>query len=110
MFYSVIGGFPSILDHPLKPLHLLYKYRNDDLSVDFTEYLTYCALESLPVRQMDALELSFEKAKEKEATRGEVWAISWLRHPLGSRALSTVIGLPRIVRTCIVQMDIKTFQ
>jgi hypothetical protein len=83
MFYPVIVVLPSILDHPLKPLHPLHKYRNEDFSVDFTEYLTYCALESLPVRQMDALELSFEKTKEEEVTRGEVFAISRLRHPLG---------------------------
>jgi hypothetical protein len=83
MFYSVIVVLPSILDHPLKPLHPLHKYRNVDFSVDFTDYSTYCALESLPVRQMDASELSFEKTKEEEVTQGEVCAISWLRHPLG---------------------------
>jgi hypothetical protein len=83
MFYSVIAVLPFILDHPLKPLHPLHKYRNEDFSVDFTEYSIYCALESLPVCQMNALELSFEKTKEEEVTRGGVWAISWLRHPLG---------------------------
>jgi hypothetical protein len=82
MFYSVIVVLPSILDHPLKPLHPLHKYRNEDFSVDFTDYSTHRALESLPDRQMDASELLFEKTKEEEVTRGEVWAISCLRHPL----------------------------
>jgi hypothetical protein len=109
MFSSVIVVLPSILDHPLTPLHPLHKHRNEDFSIDFTELSTYCALESLPVRQMDALELSFEKTKEEEVTRGEVWALSWLRHPLGFCAPETNIGLARIVRTCIVQMDIRTF-
>jgi hypothetical protein len=36
---------------------------------------------------MDALELSFEETKEEEVSRGEMWAISWLRHPLGFYAL-----------------------
>jgi hypothetical protein len=59
---------------------------------------------------MDALKLSFEKTKEEEVTWGEIWAISWLWHPLGFRALETSLGLARIVMTWIVQMDIKTFQ
>jgi hypothetical protein len=110
IFHSVIVLLPSILDHPLKPLHPLRKYRNDDFSVDFAEYLTDCALESLLVRQMHALELSPEKTKGEEVTRGALWTISWLHHPLGFCAVETVIGLARIVRTCIVQMDMKTFQ
>jgi hypothetical protein len=72
MFYSVIVVLPSILDRPLKPLPPLHKYRNEDFSVDFTEYSRCCALESRPVRQTDASELSFEKTKEEEVTRGEV--------------------------------------
>jgi hypothetical protein len=76
MFYSVIVGLPSILGHSLKPLHPLHNYRNDNFSVNFTEYVTCCALESLPVLQMGTLELSFEKTKEEEVTRGEVRAIS----------------------------------
>jgi hypothetical protein len=67
--YSPIVVFPSILDHPLKPLYPFHKHRNEDFPVDFTEYGTYSALESLPVGQMDALELSFEKTKEEEVTR-----------------------------------------
>jgi hypothetical protein len=83
MFYPMIVILPSILDYSLKPLHPLHKYRNENFSVDFTEYSTYCAFESLPVRQIDASELSFKETKEGEAARGEVWAISWLRYPLG---------------------------
>jgi hypothetical protein len=76
MFYSVIVVLPSILDHPRKPLHPLHKYRNEDFSVDFPEYSTYRALESLPVSQTDASELSFEKTNEGEVIRGDVRAIS----------------------------------
>jgi hypothetical protein len=75
MCYSVIVVLPSTLDYPLKPLHPLHKYRNEDISADFIKYVTYCALESLPIRQMDASELSSQKTKEEEVTLGEVWAI-----------------------------------
>jgi hypothetical protein len=101
----VIVVLPCILGHPPKPLHPLHKYGNEDFSVEFTEYLTYYALEGLPVPQMDALELPFEKTKKEEIARGELWAITWLRYPQGFCAFSTIIGLARIVRTCTVQMD-----
>ena len=84
---------PFVLDHPLKPLHPIHKHRDEQFSVDSTEYLAYRALQSLPVCQMDSLELLFQKTKEEEVTRGEVRAISWLRHPLGFCALETIIGL-----------------
>jgi hypothetical protein len=106
----VVVVLPSILANPLKLLHPLRKYRDEDFSVDFTQSFRYCALESLPLREMEALELSLEKTKEEEVIRGEVWARRWLRHPLGFCVLSRVIGLAGSVRTCIVQMDIKTFQ
>jgi hypothetical protein len=68
-FCVIIVLLPIVLDHPLQPLDPIQKHRNEHLSVDFTDNSAYCAFQGRPVREMDSLDLLFQKTKE-EVTRG----------------------------------------
>jgi hypothetical protein len=72
LFYSAIVALPVVLNHPLKRLDPIQRHRNELFSVDFTENSAFGAFEGLSVRKTDSLDVLFQKAKEEEATRGQV--------------------------------------
>jgi hypothetical protein len=92
IFYSAIVVLTAVLADPVKPLDPIQEHGNEHILVDLTEYSAYCAFQGLPVREINSLDLLFEKTKEEEVTQDKVRAISRLCYRPGFRGLKTIIG------------------
>jgi hypothetical protein len=73
-----------VLNHLLEPVYSGFEDMWDHFLVDSSENFRDRVQEFLPALTIVIREFSFEKSKEEEIPRGQVWDVSRIRQAFGS--------------------------
>jgi hypothetical protein len=102
--------FPLVFYRPFESFDPGSKDGYEDFLFDFAENVCDCQFEPLSVRDVLLSEFFLEITEEEEVTWCCVGTVRRLRYPFHLSSAQTFAGSFRIVWTCIVQVDVATFQ